>query len=189
MAMPSLNWTSLTRRRLLAGVAALWMACGTIAPVAAAMVQERSVKAAFLAKFVAYVDFDSPVPGAPLVIGVVGSDSVGSELARVAAQGSGGRPIAVRMLAPDQPLAGVQVLFIGGAAAERAPRLLRAAAERGVLTVTEFDAGLREGSVINFRLVDERVRFEVSLAAADKAGLKLSSRLLSVAYRVLKTTA
>jgi hypothetical protein len=81
------------------------------------------------------------------------------------------------------------MLFIGGAAAERAPRLLRAAAERGVLTVTEFDAGLREGSVINFRLVDERVRFEVSLAAAEKAGVKLSSRLLSVAYRVLKTEA
>jgi hypothetical protein len=186
--MPTLMWPSLTRRRLLAAVAALCLTCSAIAPVAAAVVQERSIKAAFLAKFVAYVDFDSAAPGAPLVIGVVGADSVGSELARVAAQGGGVRPIAVKVLAPEQPLAGVHMLFIGGAAAERAPRLLRAAAERGVLTVTEFDAGLREGSVINFRLVDERVRFEVSLAAADKAGLKLSSRLLSVAYRVLKTT-
>jgi len=35
-------------------------------------------------------------------------------------------------------------------------------------------------------LVDERVRFEVSLAAADKGRLKLSSRLLSVAYAVQK---
>jgi hypothetical protein len=188
--MPSSIWPSLIRRRLPAALAALWLACCAIAPAAAAaIVQERSIKAAFLAKFVAYVDFDSAAPGAPLVIGVVGADSVGSELARVAAQGGSARPIAVKMLASDQPLAGVHMLFIGGAAAERAPRLLRAAAKRGVLTVTEFDAGLRAGSVINFRLVDERVRFEVSLAAADKAGVKLSSRLLSVAYRVLKTAA
>jgi hypothetical protein len=165
------------------------MTGGAMGPAAAVMVQERSVKAAFLAKFVAYVDIDSVAPGAPLVIGVVGAGQVGSELARVAAQCCGGRPIAVKMLGLDQPLAGVHMLFIGGAAAERAPRLLRTASEHGVLTVTDFDEGLREGSVINFRLVDERVRFEVSLAAADKAGVKLSSRLLSVAYRVVRSAA
>jgi hypothetical protein len=55
-----------------------------------------------------------------------------------------------------------------------------------VLTVTESDNGLQQGSVINFRLVEDRVRFEVSLPAAEKCGLKLSSRLLSVAYHVLK---
>jgi hypothetical protein len=40
--------------------------------------------------------------------------------------------------------------------------------------------------VINFRLVDARARFEVALAAAAKADLKLSSRRLSVAYYVRK---
>lgn len=187
--MTLLMRTGSARRRLVAALAALWLGCGSIAPATAAMAQERSVKAAFVVKFVAYVEFESAAPGAPLVIGVVGDERVGRELARVAAHSGGGRAIAVKMLAPHQPLAGVHVLFIGGAAAESAPGLLRSAAERGVLTVTEFDAGLREGSVINFRLVDERVRFEVSLAAADKARLKLSSRLLSVAYRVLKTAA
>jgi hypothetical protein len=187
--MNFLTSPSAARRRCLAALVALAMTGGAMAPAAAVIVQERSVKAAFLAKFVSYVDIDSAAPGAPLVIGVVGAGPVGSELARVAAQNYSGRPIAVRMLAPDQPLAGVHMLFIGGAAADRAPRLLRAAAEHGVLTVTDFDEGLREGSVINFRLVDERVRFEVSLAAADKAGVKLSSRLLSVAYRVVKSAA
>jgi hypothetical protein len=52
--------------------------------------------------------------------------------------------------------------------------------------VTESDGGLRAGSVINFRVIDQRVRFEVSLAAADRANIKLSSRLLSVAYLVRK---
>jgi hypothetical protein len=34
--------------------------------------------------------------------------------------------------------------------------------------------------------LDGRVRFEISLAAAEQAGLKLSSRLLSVAVRVYR---
>jgi hypothetical protein len=53
-----------------------------------------------------------------------------------------------------------------------------------VLTVTETTRNQRQDSVINFRVVDDRVRFEVSLDAAEKNKLKLSSRLLAVAYKV-----
>jgi hypothetical protein len=145
---------------------------------------ERSVKAAFLLKFVGYVEFGAagPAAGEPLVIGVVGADDVAAELARLARQAA--RPVAVRRLRAGDALAGVHVLFVGGGESDRAERLLRAAARQGALGVTEFDGGLREGSVINFRVVDQRVRFEVSLAAADQANLRLSSRLLSVAYLV-----
>ena len=40
------------------------------------------------------------------------------------------------------------------------------------------------GSVINFVLVDNRVRFEISVGNAERHGLKVSSRLLAVAQRV-----
>ena len=103
------------------------------------------------------------------------------------AHGAANRPVAVKELRAGDALAGVDVLFIGGAESEQAERLLHAASRQGTLAVTEFDGGLREGSVINFRLVDEHVRFEVSLSAADKARIKLSSRLLSVAYLVERT--
>jgi hypothetical protein len=77
------------------------------------------------------------------------------------------------------------MLFIGSEVARPAP-VLRAAQQAGVLSVTEADNGLQLGSVINFRLVEDRVRFEVSLPAAEKNNIRLSSRLLSVAYHVLK---
>lgn len=173
-------------RAALAGVLALCV-LGSAQPAAAASAQERSVKAAFVLKFVGYVDFATPPPpGAPLVIGVVGAPRVAAELTRLVAHGAANRPVAVKELHAGDALTGVDVLFIGGGESEQAARLLHAAARQGILAVTEFDGGLREGSVINFRLVDEHVRFEVSLTAADKARLKLSSRLLSVAYLVEK---
>jgi hypothetical protein len=174
----------ISRRQVLRALGALcllpaWRGAG-------AAEAERNVKAVFLLKFGGYVEFGGGGPGAgePLVIGVFGADDIAAELTRLAAGGGGTRPVAVRTLRPGDTLAGVHMLFIGGGESDRAGRMLRAAARQGTLTVTEFDGGLREGSVINFRLVDERVRFEVSLAAADKANLKLSSRLLSVAYWV-----
>jgi hypothetical protein len=73
-----------------------------------------------------------------------------------------------------------------GGDTSRPQQVLKSATQQGVLTVTEVENGLLQGSVINFRVVEDRVRFEVSLPAAEKNNVRLSSRLLSVAYQVQK---
>ncbi|MCC2955286.1 YfiR family protein [Massilia sp. IC2-477] len=150
---------------------------------------ERRVKAAFLYKFLGYAEFPPQAfgdPAGPLMLAVVGSDDMAAELARIAAgRVIAGRPIAVRRLGEHEPIPPVHLLFVAGSDNERAARVLRAA-PAAYLTVTECEGGLRFGSVINFRIIDERVRFDVSLDAADRKNLKLSSRLLTVANRVQK---
>ena len=180
---------------LRAGLLALVLAlCGALAAPARPAAQEpagssveHSVKAAFLYKFLGYVEFPAAAlagPNAPLTVGVVGADDIAAELARITVgRNVAGRAIAVRVVHDGEPLAGLQMLFVAGAEAARPP-LMRAAQQLGILTVTEADNGLQLGSVINFRQVEDRIRFEVSLEAADKSGLKLSSRLLAVAYHV-----
>jgi ribosomal protein S18 acetylase RimI-like enzyme len=151
---------------------------------------ERRVKAAFLYKFLGYADFPASAfadQTAPVIIGVVGADDVAAELARVVVgRQIRGRPIAVRVLREGEA-SPVHLLFVAGADSARAARILRAAAP-APLPVTECELGLQMGSVINFRIVDERVRFDVSLDAAEKNNVKLSSRLLTVANRVVKGT-
>ena len=152
-------------------------------------VLERRVKAAFLYKFLGYAEFPPQAfsdPSGPLMIAVVGSEDMAAELARIAAGRTiAGRPIAVRPLREHEQVPPVHLLFVAGSDSERAGRVLRGA-PAAYLTVTECDGGLRYGSVINFRIVDERVRFDVSLDAADRKNVKLSSRLLTVANRVQK---
>lgn len=74
------------------------------------------------------------------------------------------------------------MLFIGRSEQGRLTQLARVAP--AILTVTESDGALAQGSVINFIMVARRVRFEVALDTAEKNGLKLSSRLLAVAHDV-----
>ena len=176
-----------TMRRPCAQAAVLALAAMLVPAAAADIGSERAIKAAFVSKFIAYVEFAGHTAPAPLVIGVVGADDIARELARiVGTRAINGRHVSVRTLEPRDRLDAVHVLFVGLGESERADQLLRAAAAQGILTITESADALRHGSVINFRIVDERVRFEVSLGAAEKARLKLSSRLLSVAHYVDK---
>ncbi|MGZ3181744.1 MAG: YfiR family protein [Telluria sp.] len=183
--------------RRLAALLLAACACATCLPAAAAgqgtpaaNALERSVKAAFLYKFLGYTEFPPSAfadANAPIVIGVLGADDMAAELTRiVAGRTVNGRPVVVRSLKESDTPAGVHMLFVAGNESGRVGRLLRAAGQQPLLLVTESDAGLQQGSVINFRIVDDRVRFDVSLDAAEKNNVKLSSRLLTVAHQVRK---
>jgi hypothetical protein len=171
--------------RGLAGAVLLALACCCMAAGQQAQNLERSVKAAFLYKFLGYVEFPAELPP-QVTVGVIGAGDIGTELAQIV-QGRtvNGRPIVIKPLRENEALTGLQLVFIGEDVA-RPGQILRNAAQAGVLSVTEADNGLQQGSVINFRVVEDRVRFEVSLPAAEKSSVKLSSRLLSVAWQVQK---
>jgi len=149
---------------------------------------EEDVKAAFLYKFPAYVDWRPGAfaqPSSPIVIGVAGDDAIAEALrVLVAERKAGERPVEIRPLEPGALPRGIHLLFVGRAASAQVPRLAPIAARRGVLLVTDYEGALDEGSAINLLVIDHRVRFEVSLDATERAGLKLSSRMLAVALWV-----
>lgn len=183
-----------TRRRQLFGALAVTALVGVVAapvvthtrqPVA---VPERRVKAAFLYKFLGYTEFPASAfadAGSPVVIGVIGAYELGAELGRiVAGRTVQSRPIVVKVMRDAEGACAVHMLFLGGNDNARIRSVIRAAAPGPMLVVSETEDGLQQGSVINFRVVDERVRFDVSLEAAEKNSVKLSSRLLAVANYV-----
>ena len=137
-----------------------------------AQTNERSVMAAYIYRFITYVEWPASVfasPEAPIVIGVVNAGDIAAELEQIV-QGrtAQGRRLQVRRIAPGEAPAGIHVLFIGG---EAAPKVLQAAktlTERSVLTITGTERGIDHGSVINFVQVDGRVRFEVNCRCGRK---------------------
>jgi hypothetical protein len=149
---------------------------------------EQRVKAAFLYQFAGYVEWPAGAfaqADTPITIAVVGAEALAAELKQLASGRTvGGRAVTVKQVRPGEALVGVHILFIGGAEQARLSQILQAAKPRPVLTVTEVDGALNQGSMINFVIVDRRVRFEVALDSVERNGLKLSSRLLAVAQQV-----
>lgn len=150
-------------------------------------IADYQVKAAFVCKFGNYVEWPTQALGAagePFRIGVLASSAVAEEFQRTAAATVvAGHPVEVKRLARGEAPDGVHVLFVSHAMAANAGDALAAVQGRPVLTVTELDPGGATG-MINFVLVDDKVRFDILLPPAAQSGLRISVRLLGVARRV-----
>lgn len=148
---------------------------------------ESEVQAAFLMNFTKFVEWPAsafPDSNSPFTICVLGKDPFGRALDDLlAGETVGARNVAVRRLAEAPPRA-CQMVFFGGPRGEA--RAVLGSLGPGVLTVGDGDTFLREGGMIAFVIDNRRVRFDINQALAEKNGLKLSSRLLTVARSVQK---
>ncbi|HWT70790.1 MAG TPA: YfiR family protein [Oxalicibacterium sp.] len=148
------------------------------------------MKAASIYKFLNYIEWPPESfasADTPYVIGVVDADGVADALADIVARRRvNNRQVVVKRLHSEDSAAGIHVLFIGKAERSRQAAWIRSAQALPVLVVTEMDNALAQGSMINFTLVDHRVRFEVNLASLEHSRLRVNSRMLAVAFAVIK---
>lgn len=149
-----------------------------------------AIKAVYLYKFRNYVEWpaaDGRQGISKVTIGVIGGDDVVDRLLEMSAgRQSANGVVAVKHLRIGDSLEGINMLFIDDVYWRRAGATVTEAAAKSILVVTESPDALTGGSVINFRMVDERVRFEVSLDSAARSGIKLSSQLISLAVSVVR---
>jgi hypothetical protein len=147
---------------------------------------EDAVKAVFLYRFTGFIEWPSTAPAGDFSIAVLGADGVADALAQLLAERSiKDQPAHVYKIKRPEELRNARVVYVGRDRTADLPAIAAIAADRPTLIVSNEERGLAHGSTVNFILVDQHVRFEVSLAAANRAGLRISSDLLSVATRVL----
>ena len=148
-------------------------------------INEYQVKAFFLYNFARYVEWPSQSFKAvndPIVICILGQNPFGSALVEaVAGKMVEGRPFVVRQISDIQAGDNCHILFVNSS--ER--KLFRSLAGRlkgsGVLSVGETQGFTTDGGIINFKLEDGKVRFEIDVDAAGREHLHISSKLLSLA--------
>lgn len=148
---------------------------------------EYEAKAAFLLNFTKFIEWPA-ASGAeaddPFSICIIGNNPFGKILDRlVEGETAGGRRIEIQSIGRLPPNS-CQVVFAGQSSNELSKVLSHLG--RGILTVGEGDRFLRDGGMIAFVLDNRRVRFDINQSAAARAGLRISSKLLSVARFVEK---
>jgi hypothetical protein len=148
---------------------------------------EYAVKAAFLYNFAKFVEWPAgafPGPGEPVTFCILGEDPFGGKLEQtVEGKTVKGRPVVVLHTGLDA-LGRCHILFAGSSERPRFDRILAAVGRRPILTVGDDEPFRQAGGIINFVLRESRVRFQIDRAAAERAGLKVSSQLLELAEAV-----
>jgi hypothetical protein len=161
-----------------------WLACAQEAPPS-----EYQVKAAFLYNFAKFVEWPPQAFAAtnePIVIGIMGENPFGPDLANPNKyKPINGRPLMLKQItSPKDPeLKRCQMVFICRPEMKRFGEVLDALKTSSALTISDVERGSPSGVMINFVMEESKVRFEIDDGAAKKAGLKISSKLLSLARK------
>lgn len=157
----------------------------TLAPAAEPAPTEYEIKAAFIYNFAKYVEWpesNGPDSGEAFIIGVLGEDPFGPLLDQLARSKTvGDKPIVVRRFDSFADYTPCHILFVAASERDRLPAILEKLADSPVLVIGDTPGFARRGVAVNFVIEHSKVRFEINPAAAARAGLKISSKLLRLA--------
>ena len=146
---------------------------------------QGDIQAAYLYNFAKFVHWPAGSSTATLNICIAGQNSYVDSLTKiVAGEHIDQRALAVRAVQRPEDAAGCDILFLGASAKERLDLLLAATAGKPILTVSDIPGFLDRGGMIQFLLIDNRVRFSVDLRPVARSNIALSSELLKVAVAV-----
>lgn len=163
------------------------------APAPARALDEAAVKATFLYRFGAFVEWPETAfkgPEAEAELCIVGADPFGPALdEQVREQHIAGRPVHVRRFTSAEALRGCHILYVGANRLLSVDDALRAVRGAPVLTITDAATDSRARGMIHFVVVDNRVRFHIDQVRAAESGLTISSRLLALALSVRRKAA
>lgn len=150
---------------------------------------ERQVKSAYIFKFGNYITWPENLfadGASPIIIGVIDDESLASELEKIAAgHQSGNRPVIIKKLNVKNLNMDVHILYVGNDANKLLTSYKNLHSGAPTLYITDALDGLSNGSIINFVHENNRVRFDVSLPAAEQNKIKLDASLLTVARQVI----
>ncbi|OOG81892.1 hypothetical protein B0E41_16440 [Hydrogenophaga sp. A37] len=167
---------------------ALLLLSGLTAGALAQSVSEHAVKAGFVANFIKFTQWPGggDAANAPLRLCSTGSQALQGQLALLQGRAVGGRVLEIVPGAVSTHGRQCDVLFLAEGDAHRLETLLRGLGNAPVLTVGDLPGFVQAGGMIGLRIEASRVRFDVNLAAAQRAGLLLNSQMLKLAGKVLQ---
>jgi hypothetical protein len=146
---------------------------------------EYPIKLAFLYNFTKFVDWPPGSyhsPDAPLVICIVGHDPFSPDIeGALRSRSVGSHPIEVRTLRPSDIMSVCHMVFVPVTEGDNAAMIVRVLNGSSTLTVGETEGFAVRGGIINLTAEGNKLHFEVNLLAADRAGLKISAKMLALA--------
>jgi hypothetical protein len=147
--------------------------------------RESQLKAAYLVNFLKFVDWPATLGGVDLLVCVRGAAGVHDALKANSGKTTiGARSLAVRDLAGGESVNGCNALYIGSDARRLGALLTAEEAALPLLTVSDAEGFARREGIIELVTETNRLRFNINLNNARRAGLRLSAGLLQLAASV-----
>ncbi len=152
-------------------------------PAGDAVQTEYRIKAAFLYNFARFVTWPD-IPAGQFTLCVFGDDPIDEQLDTLLNKTVHERRLRIMHLKSLAMIGECQLVFVGRSYTHKLSEVISLLREQPVLTVSDIDGFVASGGIIGFRLIDNKVRFEINTGAAGTAGLSISSKLLTLATTI-----
>lgn len=147
--------------------------------------KEYQVKAVFLFNFAQFVTWPPTAftqPDEPFRIGVLGDDPFDDFLDEtVRGEKVNGHPLVVERFASVAEVKNCRILFISRSESGRMENILAGLRDKNVLTVGDTEGFVKNGGIVRFATEDNKIHLKISLEAAKRANLTISSQVLRLA--------
>ena len=143
-----------------------------------------AVKAAFLYNFARFTEWpaDALAHGQRLSLCVVGDHAAADALEQIIkGRLVEGHALTVEIITPEGPVRSCHLLYVSALDSKRSARLLDTVKGSPVFTVSDAGQFAESGGIAQLISEDNRMRFAVNVMAAERARLRLSSKLLTLA--------
>jgi hypothetical protein len=170
-------------------LAALIAALGIGMPSLADMADEETLKIGYLFKIPQFVDWPNEAAaesGQPFRICVVSGEEINAIAASLGKKQIKQRAIVVTDARRIASLEDCKVLYLGSSEGWRVQSILAQIKGHAVLTVSDAQDFAPQGGVIGLVKQDDRLKFEINLAAANQAGLRIAAQLAQLATKTYK---
>jgi hypothetical protein len=152
------------------------------------LIEEHKIKAAFLFNFAQFTEWPEGTLGSresQLIIGILGKDPFDSSIDEiVAGEQISGRSLSVQRF-KDIEEVNAHILFINIDESKELKKVMTALSGRSILTVSDESNFIRQGGMIRFVKVNNKIRFQINPEEVKKANLKISSKVLRLAEIII----
>ena len=144
---------------------------------------EYKIKAAFLYNFSRFVTWPDHArwDEGKFNLCILGDDPFGDLLDAIAGKSVQNTSLEIKRLDRVNQESACQIIFISESGASELSHRMSVLKDKPILTVSDVDGFTDNGGIIQFKLVDNKLQFNINIDAASRAGLKISSKLLSLA--------
>jgi len=146
-------------------------------------------KAMFTINFIRYIGWSDEAKKGDFVIGVVRDKLIADQLRSLSAgKNFGYQPIVIKEFNKPEDITDCQILYFSNYAnfSKNAVDLVIKLKGKNSLIITEVEGATENGSMINFVVRDDKLKFEVSPSNAAKFGLIFSSSLTTLSNAIVK---
>lgn len=146
---------------------------------------EYNLKAAFIYNFTKYIEWNGTAGDTDFIIGIIGASPINAPLVEIVkTETVNGKKITIKQFSSPSDISICNILFISRNTNASLQDILTKTDDKGTLVVSEQENYAREGSAINFVIVNRKLKFQANVNAINEAGLTASSQLLKLAIIV-----